>query len=387
MSLVRVKTTHQCNEIQPAGPNLSGLPLQGESGDAESPKKGGRVMTTAADGGRKEGRFLWGVWGVLALIVVAFSVTSTSAQTTVFVDGTTNLYGAGHAAPPDPGGTGAGTLPVEILLPAGSDRVVTFSSASGTVDYGGCCAPNPPDGIPLTLITTPIWDGLAGPQIPQGRHVSGVFLTDMEPADPAPCSLLYSAVDFEEISPDIHQIFFVGDGLSGQGTGLTQWFFVPDGATRLFLGFLDCFPPCSVPGGYDDNSGGVSITVEVMSATPTGAGAVPDGGSRPGSSLTVEPAGGGDLSLSWGSSCALTDDDYAVYEGTMDDFTSHVPVTCGTEGGTTAIITPEGGNTYYIIAPFNSTAHEGSHGLRSDGSERSSGCPTCRTRVAGCPVP
>ena len=125
-----------------------------------------------------------------------------------------------------------------------------------------------------------------------------------------------------------------GAGEEEDGEGVSQT--MQDG-TRLFLGFIDCFPPCSVPDGYDDNSGGVSITVEVMPATPTSAGAVPDGGSRAGSPLTVEPAGGGDLSLSWSSSCVPTDDDYAVYEGTMGNVRSHVPVICGTVGETTAV--------------------------------------------------
>ena len=318
-----------------------------------------------------------------ALLLLAIAVPAPSAQT-IFVNGSANVYGAGHATPPDPGGTGAGTLPIEVPLPAGTGRVVTVSGASGAVDFGGCCPPEPPDGIPSTPVLTAIWDGLAGPFLPQAHYVAGVFLGAAEPTDPAPAFIQDSGVDFEEISPDVHQIFFVGDGLTGQGTGLTQSFFVPDTATRLVLGYIDCFLPCTVPGGYNDNSGGVSLTVSVSSATPTGSGAVPDGGVRPGVPLSVERMAGGELALDWESSCQQTDNDYAVYEGTVGDFTHHVPVVCGTGGVTMATVSPASGDTYYLVAPFKSNAHEGSHGLLSNGSERPTESPTCKTRSTGC---
>lgn len=178
----------------------------------------------------------------------------------VVVDGASNLYGAGRAAPPDPGGTGAGVLPPGVDLAPGIDRVVTFANATGTVDFGPCCAPSPPDGEPSGTLVTAIYQGLAGPVLPRARHLAGVFLDELEPMDPAPSALAINDVAFSEISPEVGQIFFVGDGLTG--TGAQQVFHVPDDATRLFLGYIDCFLPCTVPGGYDDNTGSVSIGVE-----------------------------------------------------------------------------------------------------------------------------
>lgn len=178
----------------------------------------------------------------------------------VDVDGASNLYGAGRAAPPDPGGTGAGVLPPGVQLAPGVDRVVTFANATGTVDFGACCAPSPPDGDPSGTVVTPIYEGLAGPVLPRARHLSGVFLDSLEPMDPAPSGLVINDVSFSEIHPAVGQIFFVGDGLTDSGS--QQVFHVPNDATRLFLGYIDCFPPCAVPGGYDDNSGSVSIGVE-----------------------------------------------------------------------------------------------------------------------------
>ncbi len=91
------------------------------------------------------------------------------------------------------------------------------------------------------------------------------------------------------------------------------------------------------------------------------AGEVPDGsaGSVP---LTIAPAAGGDLTLSWGASCAATDTDYAVYEGTLGaPFASHVPVTCSTGGATTWTFTPSAGDHYYLVVPRNGVS-EGSYG-------------------------
>ena len=68
------------------------------------------------------------------------------------------------------------------------------------------------------------------------------------------------------------------------------------------------------------------------------AGAVPDGNVRPGVPLTLNQMPGGDIHLSWGSSCGPQETDYAVYEGILGDFTTHTPVLCST-GGLTAVET------------------------------------------------
>ncbi|HEY3242752.1 MAG TPA: hypothetical protein VGM03_05305 [Phycisphaerae bacterium] len=41
------------------------------------------------------------------------------------------------------------------------------------------------------------------------------------------------------VMPGLRQPFFIGDGLTGTGSGAVQQFLVPDGATRLFLGTID----------------------------------------------------------------------------------------------------------------------------------------------------
>ena len=47
------------------------------------------------------------------------------------------------------------------------------------------------------------------------------------------------ATSFASLSPLIDQVFFIGDGLTGDGSGSVQQFIVPTGATALYLGITD----------------------------------------------------------------------------------------------------------------------------------------------------
>lgn len=111
-------------------------------------------------------------------------------------------------------------------------------------------------------------------------------------------------------------------------------------------------------------------------------GEVPDGraGSVP---LTITQAAAGQITLSWGASCAFTDTDFAVYEGTLGaPFTSHVPVTCSTHGATTWTFTPAPGNTYYYVVPRN-TVSEGSYGFTSASTPRPPSTAACLPQEVG----
>ncbi|MBU1375410.1 MAG: PEPxxWA-CTERM sorting domain-containing protein [Alphaproteobacteria bacterium] len=96
----------------------------------------------------------------------------------------------------------------------------------------------------------------------------GVFLTDAAPTPGAePASLDFNgARSFASLTPGIGQIFFIGDGLTGTGSGATQLFTAPTGATRLFLGVADGT-------GWYNNGGSLAVTVTFE---PAGVGAVPE---------------------------------------------------------------------------------------------------------------
>lgn len=112
-------------------------------------------------------------------------------------------------------------------------------------------------------------------------------------------------------------------------------------------------------------------------------GGTPTGGEV--SDLTVTRTSSGDLTLAWGASCAPGDDDYEVYEGQIGDFTSHSPRFCSTAGLTTETVTPQAGDSYYLVVPRNSS-REGSYGRSSDGSRRVQGVNACLPQeTGGCP--
>ena len=108
----------------------------------------------------------------------------------------------------------------------------------------------------------------------------------------------------------------------------------------------------------------------------TGAGQVPDGASVPGTPLTVAHAPDGAIALSWGASCG-GGTDYAIYEGTLGDYSSHMPVACSTGGATSSTFVPPGHSTWYLVVPWCAGA-EGSYGRRSDGTERPASVSACR---------
>ena len=100
--------------------------------------------------------------------------------------------------------------------------------------------------------------------------------------------------------------------------------------------------------------------------------------------LTVNKSGGS-LALSWFGSCSVADNNYEVYEGAIGgNFTSHVPVTCATNG-TTATFPPAAGNNYYLVVPTNG-ATEGSYGKNKGGVERPASTAACVPQSVGtCP--
>jgi hypothetical protein len=206
---------------------------------------------------------------ISAAILLALSGASAipaSAQT-VSVSARCNIYGAGHATPPDNCSTaiGSGISPVRIDLPPGA-TFVEFAGVSGTVLYCPSCTPaNDAEGNSTSLFTFDSLRGISGISVTRARFFEAVFLGPAEPADPAPPALTFTNFAFTDLSPAIAQHFYVGDGLTGTGVGALQRFHIPAGATRLFMGFSDGFVPCV--GAFDDNSGAITANVIVTDCT------------------------------------------------------------------------------------------------------------------------
>lgn len=141
-------------------------------------------------------------------------------------------------------------------------------AAFGGMDYYGSTEPSVgPDGVldPAAISDLLPLAGVSGYAGPNGALV-GMFLDNRNPRDTAPPDRLdFSSgglgTSFTTLSPALGQIFFIGDGLTGAGSGARQHFVAPAGASRLFLGIADGFNFMGEPGAYDDNRGAFYVQV------------------------------------------------------------------------------------------------------------------------------
>lgn len=180
------------------------------------------------------------------------------------VDATDNIWGAGLTTPPDPGGGGGGTLPSDISVPAGAG-VVTVGNGTGSVTYCSGCN-SAIDGAPSSTwcscvgpVNITAYGGISGIEdSSRGFYMVGVFLDGSQPST-APATLNFTHDhSFSGLAPELGQVFFIGDGLEGTGSGMPQQFVVPAGATDLYLGFPDAGGFEGAPGYYGDNGGTVT---------------------------------------------------------------------------------------------------------------------------------
>ena len=249
---------------------------------------------------------------VLAILLGSAATLTAAQPFSLNVDSQSNLYASGHATSSITP-VGGGTLPPYVTLQAGTSRSLTFSSVTGSVSYNDVDAPpaylgqyNGPDGgavnfqdasWPDDFLTTSTPPGLLPPSAagspttfymemdslngisglslyesnPSDRRVmflAGTFTTSAQPQDPAPSPLDFSSngltMSFTQLSPELNQLFFIGDGLTGTGTGTTQTFIVPDQATHLYLGIVDGSYFVGGPDYYDNNRGSFTVAGAVV---------------------------------------------------------------------------------------------------------------------------
>ncbi len=197
----------------------------------------------------------------------------TSATTSVQanVPGISNPWLAGM-----PDGTGAGLgdvsptmSPIEFAgLSLSPGTAVTFQ-VSGSVNVDSSPSGDPPDGNLLG----PISHGFGGDQhgisdvtAPVNSLVALFLGPDQPNLSPAPAALDFSVTgnvpggtEYRILSPQLKQVFFVGDGLTS--SGVSQQIIIPEGATRLFLGTMDGV-------GWFNNSGTFEVAVTALQTEP-----------------------------------------------------------------------------------------------------------------------
>lgn len=199
-----------------------------------------------------------------------FTLTFTLGAFTVYADvthlvtvsGKANIYASGASAVPNlPGG--GGVLPPAIALgDAGRGRSMQVGPVTGIVDCCNGAEPNGPDGnVDHGGTSINAYNGVSGIRHNSRRmFLVGVFLADTAPTVPAPTTLDFSA-DFAELNPLLAQVFYIGNGRTAAGQ--PRLYRIPEGATRLFLGFADANFFLGAPGYYDDNTGSLSVSLNI----------------------------------------------------------------------------------------------------------------------------
>jgi len=102
--------------------------------------------------------------------------------------------------------------------------------------------------------------------------------------------------------------------------------------------------------------------------------------------LLARQLGIGDINLAWPVSCENSDDDFAVYEGTLGgDFQTHLSRFCSTGGATDVTFTPNAESSYYLVVPTVGNIVEGSYGQTSFGRRPRSASPCLNQDYRTCP--
>ena len=211
----------------------------------------------------------------IAFVTSAFpSVSESQSGNTPSLSSLSDIFRAGGNATYSGGFYLDGIDPFLINITAtGFGRVATFS-ASGLWKEDEWWTPTPkygPDGGPYAISTVSSWNRIAGFTGPANLWLVGLFLDDTLPTF-APARRVYSASEYASPSfTDIQvgQVFFIGDGVTGTGSGSVQQFLVPDGATRLFLGTVDGGAFMTDPGGYYNNAGSLDVSWDIRDGTST----------------------------------------------------------------------------------------------------------------------
>jgi hypothetical protein len=147
--------------------------------------------------------------------------------------------------------------PVEITgLSLGAGQILFFS-ATGATNHSGCEGSSP-DAVNCGNAYTGVANGISGVTAPLNALL-GVFLSSAQPDTVAPPTDLdfTGNTNFAMLTPKLQQVFFIGDGLTGTGSGLVQQFVVPENASRLYLGSMDGYE-------WSNNLGAFTVTISTV---------------------------------------------------------------------------------------------------------------------------
>jgi len=208
-----------------------------------------------------------------ALLVVSTAALGQSGF--AFVNAQCNIFGYGASAP-EPGGGGGGILAVVIPLNPGTGRTITFS-AGGSAGWDEEPVNGPDGGTFADSTSIPAVGPISGFSAPWSGHLVGLFIEAGDISGlSAPVGASYPDVasfGAPAYAPLARQVFFIGDGLTGTGSGSVQVFNIPDSAMSLVLGIADAYAFNDFAGYYGDNVGGYEVSYNAV-PSPAAAGAL-----------------------------------------------------------------------------------------------------------------
>lgn len=215
--------------------------------------------------------------GLIGALTAVCGLGANAAIFDITVDGTDSVFLAGYTDTP-PSATHVvhvrhpftttedlfETLPPMIAVAEG-DMIRVADPAVGGVNFFVGFGPPffGPGGGSTSGSELGSFGGISGYTGPTGP-LAGVFLGTGDPTGgSAPPALDFDVIglDFLLLTPDIGQVFYIGDGVTSGGE--FQVFIAPTGATRLYLGIPDGFGFIGPPGAYDDNDGAYRVRIGV----------------------------------------------------------------------------------------------------------------------------
>jgi hypothetical protein len=260
-------------------------------------------------------------------------------------------------------------------------------------EQAGAVFSPPPEHFPIEILRVGIgWGSQVGGTQPSVEDSINIY----EGGLPSPGESIFS-LSGPQLTDGVINEFdlepFAGEILVNEPPFTVTLWFLNSNANNPFAASvvhdgLGCQPGKNVvyaiPGGWTDGCAlGITgnwvfyvVYRQVNCGGSGGNGSVPDGDIVPGAPMTCTRVAGGDIEFSWSASCSSTDDDYEIYEGSLDSFYSHAAKLCTTGGTTTATVSPASGDRYYLVVPRDATT-EGSYGRNSAGDERQAGSPKC----------
>lgn len=204
---------------------------------------------------------------------LALGLANGAGAVIISVPGTSDPWLAGMPAgsTASSGDVAPAQSPAEVVgLAFAPGDALRFSSVGATdhCDGGGCALAGAEGDLAEGSFghTAGVENGIGNVVAPIDSLI-GVFLDASQPSlTAAPgATLNFSTAasrDFATLSPLLKQPFYIGNGLRNDGITV-QSFFVPAGATRLFLGTMDGF-------GWFNNVGSLRVTVELQGVPEPG---------------------------------------------------------------------------------------------------------------------